>query len=93
MRNDGPSHEDDAGYVGEDAALASAGEPQSLDDQGARAAERPPTPEELDAREERIGARKPMGPGLDTVPETVPEELPDDDEDDKPKSRRRKKEK
>jgi hypothetical protein len=84
---DNPSGGDDAGYVAEDAALASAGEPESLKGRG-RAAERPPTAEDLDAREARIGARKPMGPGTDGVAETIPEELPEEDK--KPSSAKRK---
>jgi len=56
----------------EDAALASAGEPHTEEE--AKEEIRPPTPEELDAREENFaGPRKPMGPTQDAA-ETIPEE-------------------
>jgi hypothetical protein len=73
-RNEGPA------YVAQDAALATAGKPKSLTGPGRRAKAAaepaPPTPEELDAREDRVGRRRrPMGPTQDQVPETVPQEL------------------
>jgi hypothetical protein len=89
MPTDNPSGRDDSGYVAEDAALASAGEPESLK-AGRRGAEQPPTAEELDAREARIGTRKPMGPGIDAGAETIPEELPEEPEEKKPSSAKRK---
>jgi hypothetical protein len=59
----------------EDAALAQAGEPQEESEAlEARPDEGAPSPEELDAREERFTRpRKPMGPTRE-VEETVPEE-------------------
>ena len=58
----------------EDAALASAGEAHTEETEEAKEEIRPPTPEELDTREENFtGPRKPMGPTQD-VAETIPEE-------------------
>jgi hypothetical protein len=77
IRGDGPE------YTAEDAALAHAGEAQSLPGPGEpRAMEEPagkkpkkPTAKQLDAREKKFtGPRKPMGPTQGQVPETVPEE-------------------
>ncbi len=60
------------------ASVASAGEPHGSSDTRDLAFEAGgPTPEELDAREEKLaGPRKPMGPtdGDDDVPETIPED-------------------
>lgn len=72
-------------YRAEDAALAHAGEAQSLPGPGEpRAMEEParkkatkrPTDKQLDAREKKLtsGRRKAMGPTPDNVPETVPDE-------------------
>ena len=60
----------------EAAFVGDAGEPQRADQPGvARTEQAPPTPEELDAREERLAApRKPMGPVQSATPETVPDE-------------------
>ena len=67
--------------MAENASIAQAGEPQRLDQEGGPQADRMqdeqarPTPEELDERDEAFrGPRKPMGPGEDLNPETVPEE-------------------
>lgn len=62
-----------------DAHVGQAGPPAKSSDapQGATEDGDEPTPEELDAREERFNApRKAMGPGVEgaDVPETVPEE-------------------
>jgi hypothetical protein len=58
----------------QDAAVASAGEPQQLDDR-APAAAAAPTAEDLDAREANFTRpRKAMGPETDDAPETIPEE-------------------
>jgi len=60
------------GEHAQDAALAHAGEPQRSSE--ARADERAPSREELDAREERVTRpRKPMGP-TNEVEQTLPEE-------------------
>ncbi len=63
------------------ASVASAGEPQGLDQQGApqeestQGGDGTPTAEELDARNEAFsGPRKPMGPVERVNPESVPEE-------------------
>ena len=82
MTINSPQGEEQGGYAAEDAGLASAGEPERLPE-GALAAEagaEGPSPEELDAREERFGPRKPMGPGLGAVTETVPEDLTEAEE-------------
>lgn len=70
----------EAGWSGpdkaQDAALAQAGEPHGTSEaQAASIDEATPTPEELDAREERLATspRKPMGP-LPQVEQTIPEE-------------------
>ncbi|MCX4964216.1 hypothetical protein OHA98_05175 [Streptomyces sp. NBC_00654] len=76
IRSDGPE------YTAEDAALAHAGEAQSLPGPGEpqamdESADQPKTPttKQLDARERKFtGPRKPMGPTQGQVPETVPEE-------------------
>jgi hypothetical protein len=66
--------------MAENASIGQAGEPQRLDQAGgpqaeSAEAEGTPTPEELDERDEAFrGPRKPMGPGEDLNPETVPEE-------------------
>jgi len=61
----------------QDAAVASAGQPQRIDERApaAAAAEDAPTAEDLDEREARFTRpRKAMGPETDDAPETVPEE-------------------
>jgi hypothetical protein len=82
MTTDTPQGQEEGGYAAEDAALASAGEPERLPEGGlaAEAGAEGPSPEELDARDERFGPRKPMGPGLGAVPETVPEDLSEPEE-------------
>ena len=67
--------------MAENASIGEAGEPEHLDQAGgpqadsAEAEQATPTPEELDERDEAFrGPRKPMGPGEDLNPETVPEE-------------------
>ncbi|MBT2470508.1 hypothetical protein J7E97_22190 [Streptomyces sp. ISL-66] len=74
-------------YVAQEANVGRARKPKSLAKPGRRAnalaesAEGTPTPEELDAREERLGRRrKPMGPAQDQVPETIPQELDEPEE-------------
>ena len=92
MPDDTQPSEEGAGYAAEDAALASAGEPSEMPEGALE--ERPgPTADELDAREERFGPRKPMGPTAGMVPETVPEELTEAEEtpaEEKPRSGKRK---
>jgi len=61
----------------QDAAVASAGEPQQLDEEApaAAAVDDAPTAEDLDAREANFTRpRKAMGPETDDAPETIPEE-------------------
>ena len=60
----------------ESASVGSAGEPRRAGDAGgALAGVAPPTPEELDARDEDMrGPRKPMGPEQTGIPETIPDE-------------------
>ena len=72
MVNGSSSSEEFAGS----ASVGQAGEPQRADEAGeARADVAPPTPEELDAREEEMkGPRKPMGPERSGIPETIPDE-------------------
>ena len=89
MTVDNPDNQNDAAYAAEDAALASAGEPDRLPE-GAleERADEGPSAKELDAREERFGPRKPMGPSLGMVAETVPEEPAEAEE---PRTGKRKK--
>jgi hypothetical protein len=75
-----PHGNDEPGSQGVNVAVASAGEPSEAPDtrdlSGAEE-EEGPSPEELDAREEKFtGPRKAMGPTgrEDDVPETIPEE-------------------
>lgn len=71
---------DETGWSGrenaQDAALARAGEPRGASEARAESiGEETPTPEELDAREERLAtsSRKPMGPSRQ-VEQTIPEQ-------------------
>ncbi|MET9886508.1 hypothetical protein ABZZ20_25895 [Streptomyces sp. NPDC006430] len=74
-------------YVAEEANVGHTRKPKSLAKPGKKAkamaesAEGTPTPEELDAREDRFSRRrKPMGPTRDQVPETIPQELDEPEE-------------
>ena len=94
MRDESQPSRQGPGYVAEDAALGSAGEPHGRSDEAREesAQGQTPTPEELDARDERFGPRKPMGPTAGVAPETVPEDLSETEtpsEPDEPPSRRR----
>ena len=62
--------------MAESASIAEAGRPSRREDQrGPRAEQAPPTPDELDARDEAFsGKRKPMGPVDRGSAETIPEE-------------------
>jgi hypothetical protein len=62
--------------MAESASVGQAGEPQRADRAGGPQEEQaPPTPEELDARDEVFSRpRKPMGPVETGNPETIPDE-------------------
>jgi hypothetical protein len=68
------------GTEGENAAVASAGEPsQPLEPRELAAEEVEVSPEDLDEREQRFTrARKEMGPTTDYRAETTPEEAPEE---------------
>jgi len=62
--------------LAESASIAEAGEPQHSDQAGGpQEDEAPPTPQELDERDEAFSRpRKPMGPVESLNPETIPDE-------------------
>ena len=66
----------EAREMAESASVAQAGRPSRNDDErGPRAEDAPPTPDELDARDEAFSRRrKPMGPVDRGSAETIPDE-------------------
>jgi hypothetical protein len=68
--------QDNGGMPAESASIAEAGEPQHSDQAGGPQEEQaPPTPQELDERDEAFRRpRKPMGPVETINPETIPDE-------------------
>ena len=69
------------GTEGENAAVASAGEPSEPQEETRElSAEEGVSPEDLDRREERFTRpRKEMGPTTDYRAETIPEETPEEE--------------
>ena len=82
-----PSQEG-AGYEAQDANLASAGEPERMTRGFLEEEREGPKARDLDARDERFGRRKPMGPTAGTAVPTIPEGIAPTEE--KPRARRRK---
>ena len=61
--------------MAESASVADAGEPQRAEAGGPQEREAPPSPQDLDARDEQFSRpRKPMGPVESANPETIPTE-------------------
>jgi hypothetical protein len=61
--------------MAESASIAEAGEPERDEAGGPQAEEAPPSPQDLDARDEQFTRpRKPMGPVEAGNPETIPTE-------------------
>jgi hypothetical protein len=93
MPDGSESGQEDAGYEAEDAKIASAGEPSRMTEGLAREQRQGPTARELDARDERFGRRKPMGPTAGMVAPTVPEGITPAEEPEKPEKPRARKRK
>ncbi len=61
--------------MAESASVADAGEPERLEEGGPQEDIAPPSPQDLDARDEQFSRpRKPMGPVDTANPETIPTE-------------------